>query len=298
ALRRAGIAQITQFVWDRGAVGMRENPAGMRAVVYGGLGLTALAWGIDLLLGYGIGWVDISSLILFQGLWISGITAALLLNVSFLATLDGEMKGSLGAANLISLARVGLLPTLSSAILRERWTEAILFYVVLALSDVADGIIARRSKGETRLGFILDPVADVLFHLVVFLSLHARGWIGTVTIALVLARYALLLAGSVVLLYVRGRIWIKPTPFGRATGVIFGAATAYLLLAALLGWTGPTVRIADWVIAALFAAGLIHVMIIGWINFRRPRRVGYGDWRSWGLPLGRSRGRPRKEDES
>lgn len=286
-MRRAGVAQITQFVWDRGQVGYRQNPDGMRAVVRAGFALTAFAWLVDLVLWYVFGWVNIYSLIVFQGLWISTIVGAILLNISFLTTLDGKPSPKIGAANVVSLGRVGLLPTLSSAILREQWWMALVLYLVLALSDVADGIIARKRNEETRLGFILDPLGDVTFSIVVFASLFAREMIGGLTLGTVLTRYGFLLVGSVVLLLVRGRIWIKPTPFGRSTGVILGAITVFLMTGPVLPWSEQSLRIAEWVIAGLFAAGAIHVLVIGWINFRRPAQAGYGDWKLWGLPLGR-----------
>jgi cardiolipin synthase len=285
ALRRAGIAQITQFVWDRGQVGLRENPRGMLAVVRAGFAMTALAWGVDFLLSLWFGWEPISSLLLFQGLWISGIFGMLLLNISFLTTLEGKPCERLGVANAVSLIRVGLLPTLSSAILRSDWTIALVLYLVLALSDVADGILARRRGEETRLGFILDPIADVIFQVVVFSSLFARDRITGWTLAAVLTRYGLLWFGSIALLLIRGRIWIKPTPFGRTTGVFLGAFTVYLLLEPIVLWGRSTFEAAEAAIAILFAAGAIHVLVIGIINFRRPAQAGYGDWRSWGLPL-------------
>jgi len=47
------------------------------------------------------------------------------------------------------------------------------FYVVFALSDKADGMIARRFKMETRLGFILEPIADgaLIFASIFFITL-------------------------------------------------------------------------------------------------------------------------------
>jgi len=255
------------------------------AVVRAGFALTAFAWIVDLLLAYGFGWVSISSLLLFQGLWISAITGSVLLNIGFLTTLDGIPLSRVGAANLISLGRVGLLPTLSSSILREDWSMATALYLILALSDVVDGIVARRRHEETRLGFVLDPIADVVFQVVVFASLFARDQITGLVLAAVVTRYGLLLLGSAALLLIRGRIWIKPTPFGRASGVVVGAVTVYLLTGPVLNWSPSSLRIAQGIVAALFAAGALHVLIIGWINFRRPGQAGYGDWRLWGVPL-------------
>jgi hypothetical protein len=45
-----GIAQLTDFVWERGLVQLHHNPEGMRAVVTAGFLLTGVAWIADLCL--------------------------------------------------------------------------------------------------------------------------------------------------------------------------------------------------------------------------------------------------------
>lgn len=285
-----GISQLTHFVWDRGQVGFRQNPDGMRSVVRAGFTLTAFAWALDLALQQLLGWKSIVSLLLIEGLWISGLTGAVLLNIGFLSTLSGEACPRLGAANVISLGRVALLPTLSSAILREQWGLSLILYLGLGLSDIVDGIVARKRKEETRLGFVLDPLADVLFQLTVFLSLHARDLVGAWTLAAVLTRYGLLLFGCLALYLIRGRIWIKPTVFGKSTGIALGVVTVLLIIGWIAGHGPSVLRIYDRALALLFAAGAIHVLFIGWVNFRRPADAGYREWMRWGLPIARSSG--------
>jgi len=285
-LIRWGIAQITHFVWDRGQIGFRENPGGMRAVVRAGFSLTGLAWAIDLSLILGLSLAHGGTLLLVQGIWISGITGLILLNIGFLSTLDDRTAQRLGAANVISLGRFSLLPSLGYLILQRCWTAALIGYLLLALSDVADGIVARRRQEETRLGFVLDPLSDVFVQITVFACLFARARIEGWVLGAMLLRYGLLLFGCLALYLIRGRIWIKPTPFGRASGVVLGTGTVLLLLGAALNWReGMDRGIAD-AIGFIFLGGAVHVLVIGWVNFRRPAKAGYGDPGRWGLRLG------------
>lgn len=290
-LRRLGIAQLTDFVWERSLDRFHHNPEGMRTVVRTGFVLTAAAWAVDLCL-ISIFHLDGAFLILLaQGFWIAVVIGVILLNIGFLTNLQGTASARLGAANQITLARVATLPMLAALILGGRWLPALVAYLVIALSDVLDGIVARRRHEETRLGFVMDPLGDVLFQITVFVSLFLRDRVGPWTLGAVLFRYGLLIFGCIALYLLLGRIWIRPTPFGRATGVALGAGTVLLMYGPLSGWSQRALKTIETVIAILFAAGAVHVLMIGWVNFRRPAAEGYGDWRRWGLRISRDRDR-------
>jgi phosphatidylglycerophosphate synthase len=290
-LRRLGIAQLTDFVWERGLVGFHHNPEGMRDVVRTGFLLTGAAWALDLVLITLLHLHGTFLILLAQGFWIAAVTGVLLLNIGFLATLDGNPVTRFGAANRITLARVATLPMLAVLILERAWLPALVAYLVIALSDVLDGIVARRRHEETRLGFVFDPLGDVLFQITVFVSLFLRDRVGAWTLGAVLLRYGLLIFGCIALYLLLGRIWIRPTPFGRATGVALGAGTVLLMYGPLSGWSERALGLIERVIAILFAAGAVHVLMIGWVNFRRPAAEGYGDWRRWGIRISRDKDR-------
>jgi len=286
-LGHLGVAQLTHFVWERGRVGFHQNPEGMRDVVRTGFLITGLAWAAAICVTLPLGMEGLLPLLLVTGVWIAAATGLLLLNIGFLSTLSGEPVHRLGAANLITLARISTLPLLSALILQGRWTAALVAYLAIAFSDVADGIIARRRHEETRLGFILDPFGDILFQVVVFMSLWSCGRVGSGTVAAALVRYGLLLFGCLALYFLMGRVWIRPTPFGRATGVALGAGTVLLLYGPISGWERDSLRLVERGITILFIAGAIQVLMIGWANIRRPAGSGQGDWRKWGLKLAR-----------
>ncbi len=67
--------------------------------------------------------------------------------------------------NLLTLARIALVPAFVAAFWIEmpqgRWIAFIVF-VIAAITDYADGWIARSRNLESRLGQMLDPIADKL----------------------------------------------------------------------------------------------------------------------------------------
>jgi CDP-diacylglycerol--glycerol-3-phosphate 3-phosphatidyltransferase len=73
-------------------------------------------------------------------------------------------------ANQVTLARLVLLPAPVWMLYRggtSWWIAAFVLYLLLALTDAVDGILARR-HGTTALGALLDPVADKIFIVAIF----------------------------------------------------------------------------------------------------------------------------------
>ena len=66
----------------------------------------------------------------------------------------------LNAANQLTLLRMGLAPLLVVLVLQRRMGWALGVFVVAAVTDALDGLIARLGGQQTTLGAMLDPVAD------------------------------------------------------------------------------------------------------------------------------------------
>src|SRR4029077_16964535 len=63
-------------------------------------------------------------------------------------------------ANQLTLLRMGLAPLLVILVLSQRMRWALLVFVVAGVTDLLDGLIARLGRQQTKLGAMLDPVAD------------------------------------------------------------------------------------------------------------------------------------------
>jgi len=91
-------------------------------------------------------------------------------------------------ANAITLARVLMLPVLVFLVLGSgRSWQAFSLWFVLAISDVADGWLARR-HGVTRSGAFLDPLADKIIVLGAMTALVAKGIVWWLPVSLIAAR--------------------------------------------------------------------------------------------------------------
>ena len=68
----------------------------------------------------------------------------------------------LNLPNLITLARLLVVPLAIWLILEARYAAAFWVFVAAGLSDGVDGFIAKRFNRRTQLGALLDPIADKL----------------------------------------------------------------------------------------------------------------------------------------
>src|SRR3954449_8918964 len=62
--------------------------------------------------------------------------------------------------NLLTLLRLFLVPCFLVASFNDRFTVAFVIFVTAAVTDIFDGMIARRFNQRSRLGAVLDPAAD------------------------------------------------------------------------------------------------------------------------------------------
>lgn len=163
------------------------------------------------------------------------------------AATDGRAR-VLTVPNLISAARLLLVPVFAVLLLEgeDLWALAVL--AVSAASDWLDGTLARRLHQQSRIGELLDPAADRLFILVTLLVLAWRDVVPGGLVAAVLGR-DLLLTIVLAVLVVR-RIGPLPVHFvGKAGTFALLYAFPLLLLAQWSGTVGDVAGVVGWAFA-------------------------------------------------
>lgn len=97
--------------------------------------------------------------------------------------------------NLISLGRLLLVPLTIWLILGGRYGLAFWVFVVAGVSDALDGFIAKRFNRRTRLGALLDPVADKALLVSVYVTLGLAHQLWTSLVILVVFRDVMIVGG-------------------------------------------------------------------------------------------------------
>jgi len=209
-------------------------------------------------------------LFLHTALWILLSFGLVTLYVGSLRDRDGYPLSAINVPTALTLLRVALVPGITLFLLDRHFALALGGFVLAALTDVADGWIARRWNQITRLGTVLDPVVDVVFNLAMFAGLTFAGILDAWVLGLALLRYGILLVGGAYLYLFVGPVRIRPTLFGRLTGVLTSALVGFLMLlhvrstplsAALI----PLTRIA---LGVLLGSTVAHVVALGWYNLK------------------------------
>ncbi len=74
-------------------------------------------------------------------------------------------------ANLLTIARMIMIPLMITLVLSNLTGWALLAFILAGTTDLLDGVIARRYKQSSDLGAILDPMADKLLMTACFIVL-------------------------------------------------------------------------------------------------------------------------------
>ena len=157
--------------------------------------------------------------------------------------------------NALSFLRLFMVPVVVALLLAGSDGIAAAFFVLAAATDFLDGRLARRT-GPTRLGRILDPVADRLMLSSVAVVLAIRGLLPVWAVAILVGRDLLALAGSLV---AGSKIGVNRV--GKAaTAVLMGAVALVVIRPGVVG-------------EVIFYAGFGLSILAGLMYLRSLRRI-------------------------
>ncbi|MDX9740549.1 MAG: CDP-alcohol phosphatidyltransferase family protein [Gammaproteobacteria bacterium] len=121
--------------------------------------------------------------------------------------------------NIISVLRILLVLPTVAALANEMFGLALLLFAVAGVSDALDGYIAKRFHYESRLGTILDPLADKLLLVATYLVLAWLGLLPWWLTGAVVARDLLILAGAASFHLLIGEYEMEPTAISKLNTV-------------------------------------------------------------------------------
>jgi cardiolipin synthase len=162
--------------------------------------------------------------------------------------------------NLITLMRVLLVPLMAACVLGEAYGAATAVFLVAALSDLVDGYLARRFNLVSRLGAVLDPIADKLNMFVATVLLAWQGLLPMWLAAAIVGRDVAIVAGVLWYRVAGKELAMKPSLLSKANTAIEFAVLLLVLAAA-----ARLIERGSWM-STLFVVVLIFV-IASWAHY-------------------------------
>jgi cardiolipin synthase (CMP-forming) len=176
--------------------------------------------------------------------------------------------------NLITLTRVALTPIFAWMLLRNRAFGALLIIFLAGLSDVVDGMAARKWHQRTKAGILIDPLADkiLLSTAYILLAVPSLGFTYAIPLwltAVVIARDGIILSGGLAIYLIRGRREFPPSLLGKMS-TIMQVATAFWVVLSNYVWVSDWGKISSLagitspsVLEAFYKATLILTAVSG-----------------------------------
>jgi cardiolipin synthase len=172
-------------------------------------------------------------------------------------------RASLTIPNLITLARILLTPLFIILLIQGCYRKALLVFLLAGLSDMADGLLARRLHQKSPLGAYLDPLADKLLMSSTFVTLSIAHLIPAWLTVVVLSRDVTVGLGVVILRLADVPVVISPTWWGKWTTTL-QIATILLVLVEKI-WSLPQLMLTGtfWLTGGITALCGVHYVFIG-----------------------------------
>ena len=174
--------------------------------------------------------------------------------------------------NTITCIRIALVPVLVWAMREDDFRLAFWIALAAGASDALDGWLAKRFGWHTRLGGLLDPIADKLLLAACVIGLWSAGAIPTWLLALVVGRDLVIVSGALAYQGFIGPVEAQPSQLSKITTALQIAFVLGALL--VLAWDVPLPRLAwqmvQWIVAAFtLMSGVDYV----WVWSRRAREA-------------------------
>ncbi|MGB1271919.1 MAG: CDP-alcohol phosphatidyltransferase family protein [Endozoicomonas sp.] len=161
--------------------------------------------------------------------------------------------------NLLTAMRLALSLPIVIAIVYQEPLVAIALFFLAALSDGLDGFLARRYGWETRVGSMLDPLADKVLLVSAFLSLSFIDLIPFWLTLLVAGRDCLIMVGAMVYRSVVGRLDFQPSRLGKLCTLFQLTLVLTAMISMALEVSEPVVFLQPVVVLFTLGSGLHYV---------------------------------------
>ena len=167
-------------------------------------------------------------------------------------------------ANQLTMLRMLLVPAFVLLTLYGRFGWALVTFIFAGITDLLDGLAARRPGGKTDLGAWLDPIADKLLigATLIVLTMPNIGLVNRLplwlTITVLSRDVGILLTVAIINLAVGPRTF-RPSPLGKLATAVFVVSCVVVMFFNYLGRTSMWVEVAIWI--------SLGITLASWVDY-------------------------------
>ncbi|HNP63043.1 MAG TPA: CDP-alcohol phosphatidyltransferase family protein [Woeseiaceae bacterium] len=174
--------------------------------------------------------------------------------------------------NAISLLRIALVAPILLLILNGSYAWAIVLFCIAGFSDGVDGYLAKRYGWRTRLGALLDPIADKLLVAGLFITLAYMQLIPTWLASVVIFRDLVIVAGATAYNFIVGPVQGEPTRISKLNTALELLFLLFVMSRAGFGWP-------DEITNTVLGASILVTVVISGVDYvwSWSRRARTGD---------------------
>jgi cardiolipin synthase len=111
--------------------------------------------------------------------------------------------------NILSIARLILIPLIAWLIIVNLFTYAFFVALIIAITDILDGFLARLLKAESKIGSYLDAIADKAFIISIYMLIGTQNLLPVYIIIIVISRDIIILGSFALSFMINQRLEIK-----------------------------------------------------------------------------------------
>jgi cardiolipin synthase (CMP-forming) len=176
---------------------------------------------------------------------------------------DDAMSSALTIANFLTVLRLILIPVFVTALYYQRFSWALAVFLVAAVTDGLDGLVARSFNQKTQLGEILDPMADKLLLVTAFVILSLPRFTLTDPIpfwltVVVISRDAIIVLGAAVINMTTGFSRFRPSIPGKFNTLVQIVMIVFFLVANAFGLLAEYLPVAYYATLAMAVFSGLH----------------------------------------
>jgi len=168
----------------------------------------------------------------------------------------------LSVPNFLTLLRILMTPVIVYMVLTEQAWVAVVLMVIAGLTDMLDGAIARYFNQRTTVGAYLDPLADKILLVSLFVSLFFMGKVPLFIFLAVIFRDAIIIFGALAYEMVTRQLTIEPSLISKATTFMQIFYVSVLLLDMATPISALWMDSSMWLAFVLTCLSGVHYMVI------------------------------------